>query len=73
MVGTTSQDGGGIDVWVGSQGVDAGVTGVIVIVDGMKQDSEIKILIGCTEQDANIILPYQNRGQMAGILILRTC
>lgn len=71
LVGTTSADGGGIDVWVGSDGTEGGVTGVIVIADGMKKDSEIKILIGCTSEDVNKILPYQNRGQMAGMLIMR--
>ena len=42
---TASMDGAGIDVWVGSDGkkIDA----IMCIVDLMKRDSEIKILIGC--------------------------
>ena len=41
---TSSMDGAGIDVWVGSgkKTVDA----IMCIVDLMKRDSEIKILIG---------------------------
>ena len=45
---TSSMDGAGIDVWVGSgrKTVDA----VMPIVDLMERGSEIKILIGCTEE-----------------------
>ncbi len=67
---TASMDGGGIDVWVGSDGkkVDA----VMCNVDLMKRDSEIKILIGCTEEE--IMEVYQTHNEtpyMKGILIRR--
>ena len=68
---TTSMDGGGIDVWVGSdkrRQVDA----VICIVDLLKKDSEIKILIGCTPQEKEMIYKTHNESQyMKGILIAR--
>ncbi len=67
---TSSMDGAGIDVWVGSAGkkVDA----VMCIVDLMKKDSEIKILIGCTEEEKSIIYETHNRTDfMKGILICR--
>ncbi len=70
LVGTTSQDGGGIDCWIGS-GSGKNITGVIMIVDPNKKDSEIKILIDCTKEEMQEILPYQNRGDMAGMLIER--
>ncbi len=63
-------DGGGIDVWVGTNGnqVDA----IMCIVDLMKRDSEIKILIGCTEEEKEIIYETHNETQfMKGILIER--
>jgi inorganic pyrophosphatase len=46
---TSSMDGAGIDVWVGSgqKTVDA----IMCIIDLIKRDSEIKILIGCTEAE----------------------
>ena len=47
---TASMDGGGIDVWVGSK-YDREINAVICIVDMLKRDSEIKILIGCTEEE----------------------
>ena len=46
---TASMDGAGIDVWVGSG--DKKVDAIMCIVDLMKRDSEIKILVGCTEEE----------------------
>lgn len=46
---TTSMDGAGIDVWVGSG--DKKIDAIMCIVDLMKRDSEIKILVGCTEEE----------------------
>ena len=66
--GTTSSDGGGIDCWVGSQG-GREVTAAIIVVDPVKKDSEIKILIGCTEQDMSDILRCHQRGNMNGLLV----
>ncbi len=63
-------DGGGIDVWVGSS--DKIVDAVICIVDLMKEDSEIKILLGCSEEEKNAIYDIHNSTQfMKGILIRR--
>lgn len=67
---TSSMDGDGIDVWVGSgeQKIDA----IMCIVDLMKRDSEIKILIGCNEEEKNIVYETHNETQyMKGILIRR--
>jgi inorganic pyrophosphatase len=67
---TSSMDDGGIDVWVGSgrKEIDA----IMCIVDLMKKDSEIKILIGCTEEEKTIINETHNETQfMKGILIRR--
>ena len=67
---TTSMDGAGIDVWVGSGGKQ--VDAIMCIVDLMKKDSEIKILIGCTEEEKKIIYETHNETQyMKGILIRR--
>jgi inorganic pyrophosphatase len=50
---TSAMDGGGIDVWKGTDGdhIDA----IICTVDLMKKDSEIKILIGCNEEEKHLI------------------
>ena len=68
---TTSMDGSGIDVWVGSEArrqVDA----IMCIVDLSKRDSEIKLLIGCSKEEKDIVYQTHNETQyMKGILILR--
>lgn len=67
---TTSMDGTGIDVWVGtgSKTIDS----IICIVDLVKKDSEIKILIGCTEEEKQEVYRAHNETQyMKGILIRR--
>jgi len=70
LAGTTSGDGAGIDCWVGSAG-GRRVSGVIVVVDPIKKDSEIKILLGCTDSDMETILACHNRGAMRGMLVKR--
>lgn len=67
---TTSMDGAGIDVWVGTG--DKKVDAVMCTVDLMKKDSEIKILIGCTEEEKAIVYQTHNESPyMKGILIYR--
>ena len=67
---TTSMDGAGIDVWVGSD--EKNVDAIMCIVDLMKKDSEIKILIGCTEEEKKIVYETHNETQfMKGVLIRR--
>ena len=67
---TASMDGAGIDVWVGSG--DKKVDAIMCIVDLMKRDSEIKILIGCTEEEKLEVYKTHNETQyMKGVLIRR--
>lgn len=67
---TTSMDGGGIDVWVGTG--EKKIDAIMCIVDLIKRDSEIKILIGCTEEEKQIIYQTHNETEyMKGILIRR--
>ena len=66
---TSSMDGGGIDVWRGSLPT-AHANAVICTVDLMKKDSEIKILIGCTEEEMKTVYEFHNRtALMKGVLI----
>lgn len=68
--GTSAMDGSGIDVWVGGLGSDL-VTGVVATVDLYKNDAEIKILIGCTPEEMEIIEACHNGKSQSGLLILR--
>ena len=64
-------DGDGIDVWRGSDPAQR-LDGVVCTVDLMKRDSEIKLLIGCTEEEKTKILEFHNDSEyMKGILIER--
>ena len=49
---TASMDGDGIDVWIGTNPLRQ-INGILCTIDYMKKDSEIKILIGCTEKETN--------------------
>ena len=67
---TSSMDDAGIDVWVGTgnKRIDAR----LCTVDLMKRDSEIKILIGCTEEEKQLIYQTHNESlYMKGIMIRR--
>jgi inorganic pyrophosphatase len=61
---TTSSDGGGIDVWLGSlySAVENAslktLTGILCTFDTLKRDAEIKLLIECTEDDIQIIQEF---------------
>jgi len=69
--GSSSMDGEGIDVWLGSQ-KEKQLDAIICTVDKMKKDSEIKLLFGCTEEEKQEILRFHNNSQwMKGILIRR--
>ncbi len=67
---TLSPDGGGIDIWVGSL-ADKRVTAIVCTVDTVKRDSEMKILIGCTPQEARIIHAFHNDDAQAAVLVER--
>jgi inorganic pyrophosphatase len=68
---TTSPDGGGIDVWRGS--LSAGLCdAVICTVDLLKKDSEIKLLIDCSEEEKSVIMRFHNDSEyMKGVMIRR--
>jgi inorganic pyrophosphatase len=56
---TTTGDGDGIDVWMGSLGTKY-LTGILCTFDMMKRDAEIKLLIGCKQEDIEIIRNFNN-------------
>jgi inorganic pyrophosphatase len=70
LQGTRSGDGDGIDVWIGSR-PEEGVTAVVCTLDLEKRDAEVKILLGCTPQEARQVLTVHNRGAMSAVLVRR--
>ena len=61
---TISSDGGGIDLWIGSLNSVMGnqsvktLTGILCTFDRLKRDAEIKLLIGCTKEDIQVIQEF---------------
>ena len=71
LKGTAAMDGGGIDIWHGSD-LAGKIDAIICILDLMKRDSEIKILIGCTEEEKSLVYQTHNETEfMKGVLIRR--
>ena len=67
---TSSMDGGGIDLWRGSLKEDI-CDAIICTVDLIKKDSEIKLLVGCNEEEKDIIIKSFDNEYMKGIMIRR--
>jgi inorganic pyrophosphatase len=68
LKGTTSIDAGGVDIWVGSLN-EHKVVGILCTVDLLKKDTELKILLDCTEQEVHSIEKFVNADQMRAIYI----
>jgi inorganic pyrophosphatase len=64
LEGTCAADGGGIDVWLGSLPVRR-ATGIVLTVDLLKRDAEMKILLGCTPEDMEFLLRFHSVLQAA--------
>jgi inorganic pyrophosphatase len=78
LEGTTSADGDGIDVWLGlsgnhypSQMEAKSLSAVILTIDLVKQDAELKIMLNCTEEELQTILSFHNDYKMRAILVRR--
>lgn len=59
LVGTTGGDGAGIDVWLGG-GAGKGVTAIACTVDLFKRDAELKLLLGCTDDEIATVPRFLN-------------
>ncbi len=70
LAGTTTIDGNGIDIWVGSA-ERRQLTAIACTVDVVKKDAEIKLIIGCTEEEIGIIEDFHNGPYQSAIIIRR--
>jgi len=71
LEGTSGGDANEIDVWCGS-GDSTKIVGIVCTVDSLKHDTEIKLLLGCTKEEIDIIDQFHNNNQyMSGIVIKR--
>lgn len=70
LQGTVAADGGGVDVWVGTGGAGR-VVAVLCSVDLSKQDTELKLVLGCTTEEQDTVLAFHNGEQRRGVLVRR--
>jgi inorganic pyrophosphatase len=63
LEGTSSGDGDGIDVWQGNSSLH-NLDAVVLTVDLHKRDTEIKLLLGCNEEEMQTILAFHNGDAM---------
>ncbi len=71
LEGTTAMDGGGIDLWIGTA-KHRELTAIACTIDIKKKDAEIKLLIGCTDEDIETIKKCHNDEFMSGIIVRRS-
>lgn len=67
---TTTVDGGGLDLFVGSL-AEKRLDAVALTVDLHKRDAEIKLLLGCTPDEQAVILDFLNGFSMRAMLVPR--
>lgn len=68
LTDTYSSDGDAVDAWVGSLNTNY-ISGVVCTVDTESRDVEVKILLGCTKEETNIILDIHNQGMQAAFFV----
>jgi inorganic pyrophosphatase len=68
---TKSMDNGGIDIFAGSE-MNENIDAIVCIIDLIKKDSEIKIIMGCTKGEKEEIYDFLNNSEfMKAILVNR--
>ena len=68
--GTSSMDGAGIDVWRGSD-ASRGLCALAVTVDLLKRDSEIKLLLDCTEDEVRAVMAFLGDSDFMKAMLVR--
>lgn len=70
LAGTTAQDGGGVDCWRGSE-KGKGIVGVVLTVDLMKKDVELKLLLDCSPAEIQTVQEFHCSGSMQAFVFPR--
>lgn len=69
VAGTSAMDGEGVDLWRGTAPVQK-LDGLLVSVDLLKRDVEIKLLLGCMPEEKVRILAFMNRTASRKVLLV---
>jgi inorganic pyrophosphatase len=67
---TKSMDGNGIDIFIGEE-EQKSINGIICVADKLKNDSEIKVIYGCSETEIAIILDFLNNSDLMKAIFIR--
>ena len=67
---TNSMDNSGIDIFVGSN-THKNIDAIICTIDVQKNDSEIKVLIGCTEDEKIEVHNFLNDSEFMKALLIK--
>jgi inorganic pyrophosphatase len=71
LKGTSGGDGNELDVWRGTS-TEAKLDAIVCTVDLLKRDVEVKLLVGCTEEEKITICDFHNDSEyMAATLLKR--
>ena len=70
LKGTSGGDGAAIDVWRGSL-AKGHLDAVVCTVDLEKRDAEVKLLLGCTPAEKQVICEFHRSAWTAALLVER--
>ena len=70
LEGTSGGDGKELDVWRGSL-TEERLDAVVCTVDLLKRDVEVKLLLGCTENEKTTICDFHNDSEYMAAVLLR--
>ena len=68
LAGTTTIDGEGIDIFIGSENTNK-IKGIICTIDTIKNDAEIKIMYNCSDRDIDTAIEFLNNEFMSAVFI----
>jgi inorganic pyrophosphatase len=67
---TRSMDNGGIDVFYGTNNSNS-IQGILCTVDTLKNDSEIKVLYNCTNEEIEVAINFMTSEFMSCLTIIK--
>ncbi len=70
LTDTLSQDESGISIYKGTLSANQ-VNTILVAVDILKKDIEVKLLVGCSSQDEDAILRFTNQTDFQKTVLIR--
>ena len=70
LEGARGADGDELDIWVGSLGLEK-LDALVMTVDLDKRDAELKLMLGCTESEKQVVMDFLNGESMRAWLVQR--